>query len=114
MRRYTLRRTVHDWFILVKVSAPLRLSSKLKVTPSLSTSGKEMEMKREELAEKVRAAVKEHTNLLMTRPRAWREVVDSGVHCANPEWELFLRFWNEARETAMKGKVVKMTFKAGV
>jgi hypothetical protein len=73
-----------------------------------------MEMKREELAEKVRAAVKEHTNLLMTRPRAWREVVDSGIHCANPEWELFLRFWNEARETAMKGKVVKMTFKAGV
>ena len=64
-----------------------------------------MEMNREELAEKVRTAVKEHTNPLMTRPRAWRNVVDAGVHCAGTEWELFLRFWNEARETAMKGKV---------
>ncbi len=63
-------------------------------------------MKHEELTEKVRTAVKEHTNLLMTRPRAWREVVDSGVHCGGTEWELFLRFWNESRAAAMKGKVV--------
>ena len=63
-------------------------------------------MHREELAEKVRTAVKENTNPLMTRPRAWQEVVDSGVHCAGTEWELFLRFWNESRAAAMKGKVV--------
>lgn len=63
-------------------------------------------MKHEELVEKVRTAVKEHTNLLMTRPRAWREVVDSGVHCGGTEWELFLRFWNEARAEAMKERVV--------
>lgn len=63
-------------------------------------------MKREELADKVRTAVKERTNPLMTRPRAWREVVDSGVHCGSAEWGLFLRFWNESRAAAMEGKVV--------
>jgi len=71
-------------------------------------------MKHEELVEKVRTAVKECTNPFMTRPRAWREVVDSGVHCGSAEWDLFLRFWNEAKAVAMKGKVVKMTFKAVV
>jgi len=63
-------------------------------------------MKHEELAEKVRAAVKEHTDPLMTRPRAWRNVVDSGVFCGGPEWELFLRFWNETKAAAMEEKVV--------
>ena len=63
-------------------------------------------MKQEELAEKVRTAVKEHTNPLMTRPRAWSEVVESGVLPGGPEWSLFLRFWNEARAAAMEGKVV--------
>jgi hypothetical protein len=63
-------------------------------------------MKQEELAEKVRTAVKECTNPLMTRPRAWREVVDFGVHCGGSEWDLFLRFWDESRAAAMEGKVV--------
>ncbi len=64
-------------------------------------------MKHEELAEKVRTAVKEHTNPLMTRSRAWRKVVDSGVHPGEfGTWTLFLRFWNETKAAAMKGKVV--------